>query len=160
MQVSTPVGNKQEKNPHTNTSVYLKGEQSMLHLHWEGPTCPLGRRLSNDCRRHLCWNLVMWAKKCPPKCPQDAGCWEKVESQIRFPEQVIAVFLGASLPRETPVQSVWLFVFSTDLLLHAVTFIRGILDEPFPSLILVLIQTLRLGRTMQEQRVHSGKLLC
>lgn len=51
-----------------------------------------------------------------------------------------------------------LFEFSTNLLLKAVTFVPEILDEQFPSLI--LIQALCLGRTMQEQRMHSGKLLC
>lgn len=54
----------------------------------------------------------------------------------------------------------WLFKFSADLLLQAVTFIHEIPDEPFPSLILVVIQMLGLGKTMQEQRLHSGKLLC
>lgn len=91
----------------------------------------------------------MWAKK----CSEDAGRGEN----LRYYSEVI-VLLRASLPRETPVWSMWLFVFSTNLLLQAVTFVPEILDEPFPSLI--LIQALCLGRTMQEQRVHSGKPLC
>lgn len=92
-QVSTLVGSK-PKNP-TNTSSYLKGEQSMLHLHQERLFCPLGRRLSNDCSTHLCWRFIVWAKNALKMLEED-------KISILFPDLVI-VLLGASLPRETPV---------------------------------------------------------
>lgn len=50
----------------------------------------------------------------------------------------------------------WLFVFSTDLLLQAVTFICGILDEPFPILTLELIQTLGWGEQCRSRGCIVG----
>lgn len=69
------------------------------------------------------------------------GLHHKYKSLSATTEQIIAMLLRASLPGETPAQTMWLSVFSTDLLLPAVTFIHETLDEPFPGLVLVLIWT-------------------
>lgn len=138
-----------QKNP-SNTLSYLKGEQSILHLHQEGSTCPLGKRLFNDCITHLCWNFIVRAEKCSEdgRRGQNLKCYSQIRSLC---------FLEPAC-QEKPRSKACGSVFSTNLLLQAVTFVPEMLDEPLPSLI--LIQALCLGRTMQEQRVHSGKLLC
>lgn len=109
-------------------------------------TCPLGKRLSNGC---ICVGISLCGLKNALKMLEEGKISDIIPRSLCFLEPAC---------QEKPRSEACGFVFSTNLLLQAVTFVPEILDEPFPSLI--LIQALCLGRTMQEQRVHSGKPLC
>lgn len=94
------------------------------------PIHSLGQRLSNNIQMSTSVEInLTWAKNSPKMLDVGKGLRLKYKALSATAEQIVAVLLRASLPGETPVQSMWLSVFSTDLLLPAVTSVKFLMSH-------------------------------